>query len=496
MAIDTQHTPAGDTGDERPITLVFGASGYIGSNLVPRLLSSGKARIRACSRRLSVLQARGWDGAELVAADALKPETLGPALEGVTTAYYLVHSMGAGKSFGQLDIQAARHFAKAAAEAGVQRIVYLGGLAPASARSEHIVSRRQTGDELRRGPVPVTELRAGIIVGPGSAAFEVMRDLVLHLPVMVTPKWVSRTSPPIALDNLLEYLQRAPDVPETAGRILDTGGPEYLTYGRMMQILAEEAGHKPPMIIPVPFLSPKLSSYWLRLVTSVPTSIARALVEGLKENYVAEDDETRRLMPQDLLDFRSAVRTAFEAEAENALAARWTEGAFMFRDYRVDYSYYAKTAGGSALAAAPVDTVWSVVTAIGGEHRYFAYNPLWKIREVADWMLGGPGRNYGRRHPTELRVGDMVDSWRVVGLEPGRRLTLGFGMRVPGAGVLEIDLAPEGNGTRINVTNYWHPAGVWGLLYWYAMAPAHLFVFTGMAQGIARQAETAVLAST
>ncbi|MBK1691279.1 DUF2867 domain-containing protein [Ectothiorhodospira mobilis] len=475
--------------DPRPITLVFGASGYIGSNLVPRLAAAGKARIRAASRRAEVLQARGWEGVECVAADALKPETLDAALKGVRTAYYLVHSMGSGRDFGRLDREAAHHFAEAAARAGVERIIYLGGLAPASARSEHIVSRRQTGDTLREGPVPVTELRAGIIVGPGSAAFEVMRDLVLHLPVMVTPKWVSRRSPPIALENLLEYLQRAPDIPEAAGCILDVAGPEYLTYGRMMHILAEEAGHRPPVILPVPLLSPRLSSYWLRLVTSVPTPIARALVDGLREDYIADDERTRRLMPQRLLDFREAVRAAFEAERQHTVAARWTEGAFMFRDYRLDYSYYAKHAGGSAVARTTPQQVWSVITAIGGDHRYFAYEPLWRIREAVDWMLGGPGRNYGRRDPVDLRVGDMVDSWRVVGLEPGRRLTLGFGMRAPGAGVLEFELTPVDGGTRIDVVNHWHPAGMPGLIYWYTMAPAHAFLFSAMARNIAQRAE-------
>lgn len=486
----TSAPPADDPIGPNALTLVFGASGYIGSNLVPRLLARG-TRVRASSRTLKVLEARGWTGAELVPADALKPETLGPALKDVQVAYYLVHSMGAGKSFGRLDLEAARHFARAAAEAGVRRIVYLGGLAPDSARSEHIVSRRLTGDELRKGSVPVTELRAGIIVGPGSAAFEVMRDLVLHLPVMVTPKWVSRTSPPIALENLLDYLERAPWIPEAAGEILDTGGPEYLTYAAMMRILAEEAGRTPPRIIPVPLLSPKLSSYWLRLVTSVPTSIAQALIEGLKEDYVADDALTRRLMPQPLMDFRTAVRATFEAEKSHGVAARWTEGAFMFRDYRVDYAYYAKQASGSALVEATPDRVWEVVRRIGGENRYFAHELLWKIREGIDWLLGGPGRNYGRRHPTELRLGDMVDSWRVMAIEPERRLTLGFGMRAPGAGVLEIELSPEAPGTRITVTNYWHPAGVWGLLYWYLMAPAHAFVFKGLAEGIAGKARAA-----
>ncbi len=478
-----------------PLYLVFGASGYIGSHLVPELLKNG-CRVRAVARNTEVLQDRGWQGAEFAAADALRPETLAPALEGAEIAYYLVHSMGAGKEFGRLDLQAAENFARAAEQAGVRRIVYLGGLVPESARSEHIISRRETGDALRRGSVPVTELRAGIIVGPGSAAFEVMRDLVLHLPIMVTPRWVFAQSPPIALNDLLEYLRRVPTLPETADKILDTAGPNHLTYAEMMRQLAEEAGHKPPRIVPVPLLSPKLSSYWLKLVTAVPTPIARALIEGLREDYTADDTEIRRLVPQRLMDFREAVRDAFRAERDNAVTARWTEGAFMFRDYRLDYSFYSKKATGRYVSSASPDAVWRVVSAIGGENRYYFANPLWALRETMDWLVGGVGRNRGRRHPTDLRIGDTIDSWRVVDVEPERRLTLWFGMRAPGSGVLEFELTPTGNGgTEITVINHWHPAGVWGLLYWYAFAPAHSFVFPGLARAIGRRAESLPTAS-
>lgn len=468
---------------------VFGASGYIGSHLVPELLASG-CRVRAIARNREVLEARGWEGAELVSADALKPETLAPALEGVSVAYYLIHSMGSGSNFSALETEGARNFAAAAEQAGVERIVYLGGLVPASATSEHIRSRRQTGDTLRQGPVPVTELRAGIIVGPGSAAFEVMRDLTLHLPVMVTPRWVFAKSPPIALQDLLEYLRRAPALPETANRIFDIAGPEHLTYADMMRIVAEEAGRRPPVIVPVRALSPRLSSYWLRLVTAVPTPIARALIEGLREDYTADDQAIRELVPQELKDFRQAVRDAFQAERENAVSARWTEGAFMFRDYRLDYSYYAKKASEQARTRASPASVWQVVTTIGGENRYYYGNALWRARETLDWMVGGPGRNYGRRHPSELRLGDMIDSWRVIGLEPERRLTLWFGMRAPGSGVLELELTPlPDGGTEITVASHWHPAGVWGLLYWYSLYPAHLWIFSGLARSIARRAE-------
>lgn len=472
------------------LCLVFGASGYIGSHLVPRLLDEG-IPVRASSRNRAVLEARDWPGIELVEADALQPASLDAALSGVETAYYLVHSMGAGKDFGRLDLEAAANFAAAAQRVGVHRILYLGGLVPENADSEHIVSRRDTGQVLRQGEVPVIELRAGIIVGPGSAAFEVMRDLVYHLPVMITPRWVRSKSPPLALDNLLMYLVRLPQMDAAKGCTFDAGGAETLTYEQMMRILAEVGGKRPPLIIPVPVLSPRLSSYWLRLITAVPTNIARALIEGLKHDFSADDAELRRLVPQQLLGFRDAVAAVFAAErASEPVVARWIEGAFAVRNRRIDYAYYAKRSGGSAETQASPAAVWKVVSAIGGADGYYYMNGLWQLRELIDWMAGGPGHGHARRHPTDLRVGDRIDSWKVLGLEPERRLSLAFGMRAPGAGLLEFELQPRAQGgTRVTVTAYWHPAGVWGLLYWYAFEPVHKFLFSGTAEAICRHAE-------
>ena len=299
------------------LRLVFGASGYIGSNLVPKLLSRDIA-VRAASRKAQALKTRHWKNVELIDADALQPKTLKQALQNVDTAYYLVHSMAAGKNFSRLDLEAAANFAAAAESAGVRRIIYLGGLVPEDADSEHIVSRRETGDILRRGTVPVTEVRAGIIVGTGSAAFEVMRDLVFHLPAMITPRWVRAKSPPIALDNLLEYLVRLPDIDEAAGQIYDAAGPETLTYEEMMRVLADVAGKRQPIIVPVPVLSPKLSSYWLRFVTSVPTNIARALIGGLKHDFTADTAPLQQLVPQPLLDFRASVEAALNGEQQES----------------------------------------------------------------------------------------------------------------------------------------------------------------------------------
>jgi Protein of unknown function (DUF2867) len=313
---------------------------------------------------------------------------------------------------------------------------------------------------------------------------------------MITPRWVRAKSPPLALDNLLEYLVRIRDVPEAAGRIYDAGGPEVLDYQTMMRELATLAGRRAPWILPVPVLSPRLSSYWLRFVTSVPTNVARALIEGLRHDFAADDGELRRLVPQRLLNFREAVQAVFEAERSHAVEARWTEGAFPMRDYRLEHAFYAMRASGSATTSASPAAVWPVVTAIGGENRYYALDWLWTLRGWIDWLVGGTGHRRERRHPVELRVGDRIDSWRVVGVEPERRLTLKFGMKAPGAGALEFELEPlPGGGTRVTTTAYWHPAGVWGLAYWHAMYPAHLIIFDRLSRAICRRAGQATTRS-
>jgi len=468
--------------------LVFGASGYIGTNLVPKLVAHGY-QVRAAARNKKILEARHWEGVELVEADALLPATLPSAFAGIDIAYFLVHSMSAGKNLSELERQTANNFAKAAARAGVKRIIYLGGLIPGKVESEHLLARQLTGNTLRQGSVPVTEIRAGMIVGPGSAAFEVMRDLVNNLPVMVTPRWVKSKSPPIALDNLLYYLVHAPAKEEMKGKIFDAAGPEILSYEELMRQFADLVDKK-PAIFPVPVLTPKLSSYWLRLVTTVPTNIASALIAGLKSDIPANSRPIEALIPQKLLNFRESVQATFAAEKQNRVAARWTEGALQFRDYNPAYAFYAKKASGTAIADASLADVWERIIRIGGRTRYYGFNWLWTIREVLDWSIGGPGRNRGRRDPTRVRIGDTVDSWRVIGVQHQKSLTLMMGMKAPGAGVLELEAeALAANKTKITATAYWHPAGTTGLLYWYTLVPAHLFIFDGMTRNIARLAK-------
>jgi uncharacterized protein YbjT (DUF2867 family) len=469
--------------------LVFGASGYIGTNLVERLISTPYP-LRASARNREVLDGRGWKGPELVEADALKPGSLAAALDDVDVAYYLVHSMAAGRDFARLDREAAANFSRAAARAGVRRIVYLGGLLPSNAVSEHLRSRKETGEYLREDGVAVTEIRAGMIVGPGSAAFEVIRDLVNHLPIMLTPRWVYSRSTPIALENLLDYLLRVPYLEETADQCYDVGGPEVLTYEQIMRQYGEIVG-KRPIIIPVPVLSPRLSSYWLRLITSVPTSIARALIEGLKQDVIANDTAIRELVPLKLLSFRESVRSTLAIESKQQIIARWVEGSIVCRNYHPEYGFYAKRASGSAITTAPAARVWQQISSIGDKQGYYYLNSLWKIRGVIDWVLGGPSYRRHRRHPTELRVGDVIDAWRVIAIEPGSRLTLLMEMKAPGAGVLEIVLKPEAQGHRVTATAYFHPAGIWGLLYWYSLTFAHWLIFRGLARAICKRAEAA-----
>ena len=471
-------------------TLVMGASGYIGTHLVPLLMDGGHT-VRAAGRNLAVLDARGWPTVECVGADVLREDTLDAALAGIDVAYYLVHAMGSGSHFARLDREGARNFRRAAERAGVQRIVYLGGLQPSGGEpSAHLESRAETGEILRDGPIPVTELRAGIIVGAGSAAFEVIRDLVFHLPVMVTPRWVRSRTQPIALRDLLEYLVRVAEIPETVGHIYDVGGPETLSYAEMMQQFAHVNG-KHIWILPLPVLTPRLSSYWLDFVTAVPANIARLLIDGLRHDLLANDEAIRALIPLDLHSYADAVSEALDTERSETTPARWTEGSLAYRAARPDVSYFAKRTGASATTTASVPAAWLAITSIGGRRGWPAYSWLWRLRALLDRLIGGPGMRRGRRHPTDVHVGDIIDWWRVVALEPGRRITLLAEMRMPGSAVLELEATPNaGGGSTITVAAYFNPAGVWGLLYWLALIPIHSRIFSELAGGLARRAES------
>lgn len=470
--------------------LVFGASGYIGSYLVPALVERG-IPVRAVARNRDVLEGRAWQGVDIRAADALDPSSLEGVFDGVEVVYYLVHSMGGGPGFEERDRLAAEAVGAAAARAGVKRIMYLGGLQPPGELSAHLTSRRETGEVLRASGVHVTELRAGIIVGPGSAAFEMIRDLTYHLPVMITPRWVRSKTQPIALDDLLAYLIELASMPAAAGRTYDVGGPETLTYGQLIHQFAQAAGLRKRLLVPVPVLTPRLSSYWLDLVTAVPSSVARPLIDGLKHDLVASERSIRTLVPRDLQTYRQSVTAALARERAEPLLARWAEGSFALRGSDPSISYYSKGAITRTPARASAEEVWDSVRRIGGNTGYYYLDSLWKVRGVMDRLVGGVGMRRGRRHPTDIRVGDAIDFWRVANIEPGRRLTLVAEMRLPGRAVLEFEVRPLGeSASELITTARFHPAGAPGLLYWYSVWPFHGFIFNGMPRNMVRRAES------
>jgi uncharacterized protein YbjT (DUF2867 family)/uncharacterized protein YndB with AHSA1/START domain len=471
--------------------LVTGATGYIGGRLVPRLLEAGH-RVRCLAREPRKLDGRPWAGeagVEVVAGDASDPASLRPALAGCGAAFYLVHSMiAAGDAYAERDRDMARCFAAAAGEAGLERIVYLGGLGElGEGLSEHLASRREVETILASGRTPVTVLRAAMIIGSGSASFEILRYLVERLPVMVTPRWVATESQPIAVRNVLEYLVDCLAVPATAGRTLDIGGPDVLSYRELMGIMAEERGLRRRVVIPVPVLTPKLSSLWIHLVTPVSHRIARPLAEGLRNRVVCRDDEAQRLMPQRLLTVREAIRAALDRVAHEDVPTSWSmagplpgdpdwAGGTVFTDRR------------SLLVEAPPDAVWRAVLRIGGGHGWYAADGLWRLRGALDRLVGGPGLRRGRRDPDEVGYGEALDFWRVTGLEKERRLSLRAEMKLPGEALLEFTLTPHGGGTRLTQTARFLPRGLAGLAYWYSILPLHAVVFSGMIRGIERAA--------
>jgi uncharacterized protein YbjT (DUF2867 family) len=471
--------------------LVTGATGYIGSRLAWRLLSGGGS-VRAMARDPRRLEALSIAGAECVAGDALEPASLAPALRGVDVAYYLIHSMGTGTDFAARDREAAGNFAAACAAAGVRRIVYLGGLGQSTASlSKHLASRQETGDVLRTGSVPVTELRAAIIVGAGSASFEIIRDLARKLPVMICPRWVRSRCEPIALDQVLDYLVGVLDEPRTTGQVLEIGGGEVLTYQEMMRECAAALG-KRVRIITVPVLTPRLSSYWLNLVTSVPMSIARPLVEGLRNDVVTTDHRIRAWIHVAPMTFRQAVDRALAEDGAGPLASRWTGATGRAGGTTVPRSSRVLRDERTLHANASPAALFAAVERIGGETGWYYANWLWRLRGAIDRVLGGVGLRRGRRDPTAVRLGDPIDFWRVDELVPGGRLRLRAEMKVPGTATLEFEVGTprDGNGAVLVQRAEFDPRGQWGRAYWAALRPIHGFVFRGMAEGIVRSAES------
>ncbi|MFD8971056.1 SDR family oxidoreductase [Streptomyces sp. NPDC059593] len=490
-------------GTAGPLCLVTGAGGYIGGRLVPELLAAGY-RVRCLARTPVKLRDHPWAGeVEIVQGDVTDARTLAPALRDVDVAYYLVHAMGEGHDFERTDRLGARTFAEQSRAAGVGRIVYLGGLTPRDVPdrelSPHLRSRAEVGRILLESGVPTTVLRAAVIIGSGSASFEMLRYLTERLPVMVTPSWVRTRIQPIAVRDVLRYLVGSARMPEDVSRAFDIGGPDVLTYAGMMQRYAAIAGLPRRLILPVPVLTPSLSSHWINLVTPVPRSIARPLAESLRYEVVCDEHDITDWVPDppgSPLGFDTAMSLALERVREARIATRWSSASVPGAPsdpLPTDPDW----AGGSlytderelTVDASP-QALWRVVEGIGGENGWYSFPLAWAVRGQLDRLVGGVGLRRGRRDATRLRAGDSLDFWRVEEIERGRLLRLRAEMRLPGLAWLELYVEHDADGaTRYRQRALFHPHGLAGQAYWWSVSPFHAVVFGGMARGIARAAE-------
>lgn len=478
--------------------LVTGATGYVGGRLVPKLLQAGYS-VRALGRSLSKLKGRPWSRhplVELAAGDVLDKLSLEKALEGCWAAFYLVHSMIADpKGYTETDRQGAHNMVEAAAKAQLNRIIYLGGLGGRDDQSlsEHLRSRQEVARILQSGPVPTTFLRAAMILGAGSASFELLRYLTDRLPIMLAPRWVETPVQPIAIRNVLHYLQGCLEHDEVLGHVFDIGGPDIISYRKLFQLYAEEAHLPKRLIIPVPFLTPHFSSYWIHLITPIPSAIARPLAEGLRNPVICQDNRIRDIIPQDLLDCRKTIRLALERLQQQQIDTCWMDaGANVPQEWI--YCGDTQYAGGTILELgyrihiqASPEEVWKPIVEIGGQTGWYFGQRLWKIRGGFDRLMGGIGFRGGRRHPTELRPGDALDFWRVLEIEPPFRLLLVAEMKLPGEAILEfkIKALPQGI-TELQELVRFLPSGLGGLLYWYGLGPFHRFLYSNTLRGIGK----------
>jgi uncharacterized protein YbjT (DUF2867 family) len=469
---------------ERQRILVTGATGYVGGRLIPLLLARG-CRVRVLVRDPDRLAGRSWhDQVEVAVGDVLDPATLPAALDGVDAAYYLIHSMSRHADFAHRDLRAARTFAGAAAAQEVGRIIYLGGLGRSeTGLSEHLRSRQETGSALREAGVPVTEFRASILVGSGSVSFEMIRHLTERLPVMVCPRWVYTRTQPIAIDDALAYLLAALDTSESQGQIIEIGGRDVLTYKAMMLTYARLRGLR-RFIIPVPVLTPRLSSYWVHLVTPIPSAIAQPLIEGLGTEVVVTDDRARRLFPRIApMGYEAAVARALASLEASDVETSWSDALASSQGDTPPVVFTTQEGmlveRRQKVVDAPAGVVYAQFAGLGGRQGWLAYDPLWRLRGAVDRLVGGVGFRRGRRHPADLRAGDAVDFWRVEAVEAGRLVRLRAEMKVPGRAWLQFEAESLGaSRTRLVQTAYFAPKGLFGLIYWYLLYPFHGFIFS------------------
>lgn len=473
-----------------PRILITGATGYVGGRLLQRLEAEGLP-LRCLARRPENLRSRVGPHTEVVAGDLVEGTGLASALAGIEVAFYFVHSMGATEGFESEDRRAAEHFGAAAKAAGLGRIIFLGGLGQDEADlSPHLRSRHEVGTILRASGVPVLEFRASIVLGSGSLSFELIRALVERLPLMITPRWVSVLAQPIAIENLLDYLSEAIKLPLPESRIVEIGGADQMTYADLMRRYARLRGLRVKMI-PVPFLTPHLSSLWLGLITPVYARVGRKLIDSIRHPTLVQDPGPGQAFSVRPMGVDQAIQRAMVQEDQAFAATRWTDALSSAGPLRTwgGVRFGTRLVDARSLEIqAPTDKVFPVMVRIGGGTGWYAWNGLWRLRGFIDQLMGGVGFRRGRAHPEFLRVGDAVDFWRVEAVEPGRRLRLIAEMKLPGRAWLEFDVSEAGAGSRLTQTAIFDPAGFWGLAYWYVLYPIHQVVFAAMLRGMAKAA--------
>lgn len=480
--------------DDKPLILITGATGYIGGRLIPRLLDKGY-RIRCLVRDPVRLHGRAWEReVEIVIGDALMPESLASAVKDVKLAYYLIHSMKSGSDFKERDIQAAANFGKAAREAGVERIIYLGGLGdPESHLSIHLRSRQTSGEALRQFGVPVCELRAPVIIGSGSLSFEIMRYLTERLPIIVCPRLVYNRIQPIAIADILDYLMTALDTPESANKIIEIGGSDILTYKDMMLGYAKARDLK-RVLIPIPVPNLLLFTNWFFFDSPIPSSIARPLIEGLKNESIVRSDNARLIFPNiHPMSYEKAVKIALDQLEAGLVETAWSD-ALINSQGDIPPKIMESVEGmimenRQLMVDAPAPVIFRTVTGLGGNRGWLYLNWIWQIRGMIDILFGGVGLRRGRRDPNDVRCGDAVDFWRVEAIEPDRLLRLRAEMKVPGRAWLQFQVHPYSSDKSVlQQTAYFAPKGLGGVLYWYLLYPVHTFIFSGMIHKIAETA--------
>lgn len=467
------------------LVLLTGATGYVGGRLLHALEQEG-SKVRCLARHTEALLRRVAPTTTVVAGDVLDPESLCAAMEGVQTAFYLVHSMSSNEGFEEEDRRAAVAFGAAALQAGVKKIIYLGGLGQGDSLSAHLRSRQEVGRILRKSGTPTIEFRASIVLGSGSFSFEMIRALVERLPIMITPRWVKTPTQPISIEDVIAYLMRAIDLEVEESCIFEIGGADRVSYGQLMKEYARQRGLK-RLMIPVPVLSPRLSSLWLGLVTPVFARIGRELVEGLRNATVVQDESALHVFPIRPRGVRESLQRALVNEDRAFAETRWSDA---FSSGGSDQKWGGVQFGRRFVDSRamnipyPPEAAFRAVERLGGATGWYFGDWIWRLRGLIDLAVGGVGMRRGRRDPQHALPGDTIDCWRVEAVEPGRLLRLAAEMRLPGRAWLQFELEPHGSGTLLRQTAIFDPAGLMGRLYWYLSYPLHQLIFQGMLLGI------------